>query len=91
MAPVVRLKTLWQQTTTDEKLDFLRQLPDEQPDLQAQFEQYTQVKLVRPLKLGMTHVFVGKIHPNRFRQATGRLTPQFKAYWRRALRTSAPY
>ena len=41
-APAVDLNILWQQTTTDQKLVFLRQLLDKQPDLRVQLTQFIQ-------------------------------------------------
>lgn len=38
--PVVDLNTLWQETSDDQKLDFLHQLLDKQPDFRAQFAQF---------------------------------------------------
>jgi hypothetical protein len=39
----IDLNALWQQTNTDQKLTFLRQLLDKQPDLRAQFSQFAGV------------------------------------------------
>ncbi|MCY7350288.1 MAG: hypothetical protein LH606_06440, partial [Cytophagaceae bacterium] len=38
--PTVDLNEVWQQTTNDQKLTFLRQLLDKQPDLRAQLVQF---------------------------------------------------
>ncbi|MCY7358023.1 MAG: hypothetical protein LH609_11305 [Rudanella sp.] len=46
--PVVDLDTLWQRTTTEEKLNFLRQLLTKQPDLQTQLALFTAPELVVP-------------------------------------------
>ncbi len=42
-------ETLWQQTTTDQKLAFLRQLLDKQPDLRTQLAQFTGTELAKPV------------------------------------------
>lgn len=42
--PAVDLDQVWLQTTTDQKLTFLRQLLDKQPDLRAQLAQFTGLK-----------------------------------------------
>lgn len=42
--PTVDLDQVWQQTTTDQKLTFLRQLLDKQPDLRAQLAQFAGLK-----------------------------------------------
>ena len=41
-APSVDLNTLWQQTTTDQKLNFLRQLLDKQPNIRIQLAQFAE-------------------------------------------------
>jgi hypothetical protein len=38
--PLVSLAEVWQQTSTDQKVDFLRQLLEKQPELQVQFAQF---------------------------------------------------
>lgn len=45
----VDAETLWQQTTTDQKLTFLRQLLAKQPDLRLQLAQFAGMKLPKPL------------------------------------------
>jgi len=46
--PAIDLDTLWQQTTTEEKLNFLRQLLAKQPDLQTQLALFSTPDLVVP-------------------------------------------
>ena len=46
--PVVDLNTLWQETSEDQKLDFLYQLLDKQPDLRAQFAQFAVMESSTP-------------------------------------------
>lgn len=43
----VDAETIWQQTTTDQKLTFLRQLLDKQPDLRTQLAQFADMELSR--------------------------------------------
>ncbi len=40
--PAPTFDTLWHQTTTDQKLTFLRQLLEKQPDIRAQFAQFAE-------------------------------------------------
>jgi hypothetical protein len=42
--PAIDANQLWQQTSTDQKLTFLRQLLDKQPDLREQLAQFANVK-----------------------------------------------
>ncbi|WP_020606076.1 SWIM zinc finger family protein [Spirosoma spitsbergense] len=46
--PVVDLNTLWQEISDDQKLDFLHQLLDKQPDLRAQFAQFAVMESSTP-------------------------------------------
>jgi hypothetical protein len=53
--PAIDLTLLWQQTSTDQKLDFLRQLLEKQPDIRAQLAQFAKPEPAAPQLVFFTH------------------------------------